>query len=116
LKYNASLTNSQPPCACHVRTFITKKQAKRDTLADNRARGKAAEDQVRFEYEIQGYEMRKTHTGRDFVATRRDIISGKVVERWIVEVKSGNAQLSDRQQEKKKKGNYTVERRDPFFW
>ena len=94
----------------------SKKQARRDTLADNRARGRAAEDQVRFEYEISGYEMRKTHTGRDFVATRRDMFTGKVVERRNVEVKSGNARLSDRQQEKKKKGNYTVERRDPPFW
>jgi hypothetical protein len=92
------------------------KQVKRDTLANNRARGRAAEDQVRFEYELQGYEMRKTHTGRDFVATRRDIFTGKVVERRNVEVKSGNAQLSDRQREKRKKGNYKVERRDPQFW
>lgn len=94
----------------------SKKQIKQDTLANNRARGKAVEDQVRFEYELQGYSMHKTHTGRDFVATRRDIFTGKVVERRNVEVKSGNARLSDRQQEKKKKGNYRVERRDPPLW
>ncbi|OPY30975.1 MAG: hypothetical protein A4E28_00065 [Methanocella sp. PtaU1.Bin125] len=86
------------------------------TPDNNRACSRATEDQVRFEYEPQDYEMRKTHTGRDFVATRRDIFTGKVVERRNVEVKSGNAHLSDRQREKKKKGNYTVERRDPLFW
>ena len=55
----------------------SKKQVKRDTLANNRARGRAAEDQVRFEYELQGYEMRRTHTGQDFVATRHDIFTGR---------------------------------------
>lgn len=99
-------------------TKKSKKQRQRDTLEENRRRGRVAEEQVRFEYEIRGYEMCKTHTGRDFEAVRRDMFIGRVIDHKYIEVKSGNAKLSDRQQvtKKKKKGQFVEERRDPLFW
>jgi hypothetical protein len=47
---------------------------------------------------------------------KRDIFTGRVVKSKLVEVKTGNSQLSSLQKKTKKKGNYTVERVDPWFY
>lgn len=94
----------------------SEKERKREQLRRNRQKGRAAEDQVRMELELEGYEVERTGTGSDFRATRRDILTGEVVDEKLVEVKSGEAQLSDQQKNQKKgRTEYEVRRRDPFF-
>ena len=95
----------------------TKKQRKRRTLEENKRKGRAAEDQVEMRYRIQGYDTERTGRGSDLKATKRDILTGRVIDRKEIEVKSGNAKLSSLQKKtKKKKRNYRVVREDPFFF
>ena len=95
----------------------SKKARKQQTLKENKRRGRAAEAQVKFDYQLKGYEVERTGRGHDFRVRRRNVW-GKVVESKVVEVKSGNAKLSKLQNKtKKKKSNYKVERvKDPFMW
>lgn len=66
---------------------------------------------------MEGYEVERTGHGSDFRAKKRNFFTGDIVEDKLVEVKSGNAELSDLQkQTKKQKTNYEVRRRDPLFF
>jgi hypothetical protein len=95
----------------------SKKQATAERLANSQAKGKAAEDWTAVSYSIKGYEVERTGRGSDFRVRRRDPFTGRVVESKLVEVKSGNAKLSDLQkQTKKRKSNYKVDRVDPPFY
>jgi hypothetical protein len=90
---------------------------KRERARRNRRKGKAAEKQVEMELNIEGWEVERTHEGSDFIARRRDPHTGEVVEEKKVEVKSGNARLSERQKrERERSDNYGVRRRDPPFF
>ena len=93
----------------------SKKQVKRDILEENRRKGRAAEDTVRFQYEIQGWQVEKTNKGPDFRMKRPNYFTGKT-EYKKVEVKSGNAHLSEYQKKVRKKSGFSVERVDdnPF--
>jgi hypothetical protein len=96
----------------------SKKQRKREVLAENRARGRAGEDLVALRYTLAGYEVERKHCGHDMRVRKRDIF-GRVVETRPVEVKTGpGARLSKLQKKtKKKKSNYRVERvGDPLFY
>ena len=95
---------------------ISKKQIKRDVIAENRRKGQAGEEAIRMRYALQGYEMERTGRGHDFRARKRDIFSGKVIESKVVEVKTGKSQLSKLQRKTKSKGNYKVERVEPMFY
>jgi hypothetical protein len=89
---------------------------KRERLWYNQRKGRAAEERVEMELLIEGYEVERTHYGSDFKATKRDFLTGEVVEEKYVEAKSGDARLSDRQKkEKKRRKNYEVRRRNLFF-
>ena len=95
----------------------SEKERKRQRIRRNRRQGKAAEDQVRMEYNMRGYEMERTGHGSDFRAKKRDFLTGEVVDEKLVEVKSGNAELSELQKKTKNgRKDYVVERRDPFFF
>jgi len=95
----------------------SKKERKRVIIRDNQRKGRAAEDAVRMDYILRGYEVKRTGKGHDFRVRKRDLFTGKVVESKVVEVKSGKSNLSKLQQKtKKKKSNYKVERVEPFFW
>ncbi len=95
----------------------SRKQLKRETLENNRRRGKAAEDMFVFHHTLMGHEVVRTGKGHDFKVRERDFITGKVTKTYYSEIKSGNAKLSDLQQKtKRKKSNYRVERYDPFFF
>lgn len=95
----------------------SKKQRKREILAENRAKGRAGEDIVRMKYALQGYEVERTAKGSDFRVRRRDLFTGRVVERKVVEVKTGKAGLSKLQKKtKKRKKRYKVERVEPLFY
>lgn len=90
---------------------------KKEDMRRNRQRGKAAEDLVEMELQMEGYEVERTQEGADFKARKRDLFTGDVIEEKKVEVKSGNASLSEKQkQEKKKSDNYEVRRRNPLFF
>lgn len=95
----------------------SEKERKRDRMRRNRRKGKAAEDMVATELLMEGYEVEPVHEGADFHAKRRDLLTGEVIEEKKVEVKSGNARLSEKQRrERRRSDNYEVRRRDPFFF
>ena len=84
--------------------------AKRATLANNRFRGKMAEDSFALEQIIQGNDCRKIHKGGDFVVQKRDIFGRKVGKPKTYEIKTGNAKLSPARKKRSKKGSYEVVR------
>lgn len=93
----------------------SEKDRKRQRISQNRARGKAAEDLVETELLIEGWEVERVHEGADFHAKRGNFLTGEVEEKKV-EVKSGNAKLSEKQKaEKRRSDNYEVRRRDPWF-
>ncbi|MGI0055884.1 MAG: hypothetical protein ACREAK_00760 [Nitrosarchaeum sp.] len=95
----------------------TKKQRKREVLAENRRKGKAGEDVVAMNYRMNGYEVEKTGRGHDLRVRQRDWLTGKVIKSKVVEVKTGKAKLSKLQRKtRKKQSNYKVERVDPYFY
>ena len=95
----------------------SKKQKKREQLADNKAKGRAGEDAVALKYTLAGYEVERTGKGHDFRVRRRNLLTQRVVESKVVEVKTGDAKLSKLQKKKKKKkSNYKVERVNPTFY
>ena len=92
----------------------SKKQRKRETLKQNRLRGKIGEATIRLKYQLMGYEVVRTGKGSDFRIRRRDLWTGRVKESKLIEVKTGNAKLSKLQRKtKKKKSNYKTERLTP---
>jgi hypothetical protein len=91
----------------------TKKQKQRDRLEANKRKGRAGEEDVKLKYMLNGWEIRKTGKGHDFVAEKRDNFGfGRVIKRKYVEVKTGNAKQSKLQRKTKPK----VERVDPLFY
>ena len=86
--------------------------SKRQTLANNRVRGRMAEDSFEVEHRLQGHDVRKIHKGGDFVVQKRDFFGNNVGKPTVHEIKTGNSQLSDAQKRKKARlGNrYKVER------
>ena len=95
---------------------ISKKQIKREVIADNRRRGKIAEDSVKMKLQLGGYEVERSPHGRDFIARKRDLFTGRITQTKHIEVKSGKAKLSKLQEKtKKNKSNYKVIREDPLF-
>jgi len=95
----------------------SKKEEMRERIAENYRKGKAAEEQFRVKCSFEGKEVERTGRGHDFRVRTRDPWTGRVVRSELVEVKSGNADLSDLQKKtKKKKSNYRVKREDPWFY
>jgi len=89
------------------------------TSRESIRKGRAAEEIIRNRYAIRGYEINRTGRGSDYEATKRDIM-GKIIDRRLIEVKFGDAPVSDLQIEtmKSHKGHYTIERvtLPPIFW
>jgi hypothetical protein len=83
------------------------------TLANNRMRGRMAEDSFALEHRLRGHDVKKIHKGGDFVVQKRDFFGNKIGKPTVHEIKTGNAKLSDAQRRKKARlGNrrYKVER------
>lgn len=94
---------------------LSKKEVKKRILAQNREKGRRFEEEVKFQSELQGYEVQRTPRGKDFIRRRRNPITGRVVKTEHIEVKSGNSKISKLQsQTKKKKSNYKVIRGNPL--
>ncbi len=96
---------------------IPKKQIKRDVLAENKAKGKLAENMYVISATLSGAEVERSPHGRDFIERRRNLFTGKVVKTTHVEVKSSDtAQLSPLQKKTKKRtSNYRVVRQRGLF-
>lgn len=95
----------------------SKKEEMRERIAENRRKGRAAEEEFRFRCFLEGKEVERTGRGSDFRVRKRDPFTGKVTRSELVEVKSGNAELSELQKKtKRKRSNYKVVREDPLFY
>ena len=95
---------------------ISKKQIKKEVIAENRRKGKAAEEAYKMRAQLAGYEVERTGKGHDFRVRKRDILTGKVTYSGVREIKSGKAKLSKFQRKtKKKQSNYKVIREQPLF-
>src|SRR3989338_9859897 len=95
---------------------LSKKQVKRDILAENKAKGKAAEETYRMGAALRGAQVERSPHGKDFIERQTDTFTGRVTRTTHVEVKSGNARLSKLQQRTKKKtSNYKVVRQNSLW-
>lgn len=95
-----------------------KKQIKREVLAENRMRGRAAENSYVTRAQLAGYEVERTGRGHDFRVRKRDMLTGRVTYSGVREIKSSStAPVSKLQRKtKKKQSNYKVVREtNPFF-
>ena len=86
------------------------KRSKKEVIRDNKAKGKRAEEQVKTEYEMNGWNMERTDRGHDYKATKRNWLTGKKETKYV-EVKSGNAKLSPLQKKKKKQMGMSLQSR-----
>ena len=78
--------------------------SKRATLANNRMKGKMAEDSFMLEQRMQGNDCKKIHKGGDFIVQKREILSGKKIGKpRVVEIKTGGSRLSKAQTRNKKR-------------
>jgi len=96
----------------------SKKEIKRDIIAENRRKGRAGEDAYRASAMLRGVELERAPRGRDFIERKRDPFTDRVTSTKHVEIKTGNAKLSKLQKKtKRKKGsNYKEVRMDPYFY
>jgi len=89
-------------------------------LSESQRKGKAAEEIIKLRYEILGYEVERTGRGHDYLVTKRNLFTGKIIDRKYIEVKYGDSPLSELQWEssRKHRGHYKVERPilPPMFW
>ena len=82
--------------------FDLNRISKSATLANNKMRGKMAEDSFELEQRLQGNDVKKIHKGGDFVVQKRDFFGKNVGKPTVHEIKTGNSQLSEAQTKKKK--------------
>ena len=89
----------------------TKKQRKRDQLADNRETGLRKQRLDELSYSMQGYNVRR-RTGCDFEATRPNLFTGRTEHIYVESKSSSTAPMRPLQKkmQKKKRGHYRVER------
>lgn len=96
---------------------ISKKQIKKEVIAENKEQGRRGEESARMKLALQGYEVERSPRGKDFVARKRNLFTGKVIQTKHIEVKTGKAKLSKLQQKtKKNKKNYQVMKESGGFW
>jgi hypothetical protein len=78
----------------------------------NRQKAAITKDRFAFEQAMQGNDCAKTHRGGDFVVQDRDFFGTKVGEPTVVDVKKGNAPLTEAQKQRRKqlRGRYKVAR------
>lgn len=76
--------------------------SKRFNLSSNRAKGSIAKDRFAFDQSMQGHDCKKIRRGGDFVVQKRDFFGNKIGEPTVFEVKTGDTQLSDAQEKRKR--------------
>jgi hypothetical protein len=65
-------------------------------------KGKVAKDRFAFDQSLQGNDCAKIRKGGDFVVQERDFFGNKIGNPTIYEVKTGNSQLTDAQEKRKR--------------
>ena len=95
----------------------TKKQRKKDQVNFNREKGLQKQRMDELSYRMQGYGVTRRKTGCDFEATRTNFMTGKKERLYVESKSSSSAPLRPLQKkmQKKKRGNYRVERGDGFL-
>jgi hypothetical protein len=90
----------------------SKKQVKRDTIAQNRMKGRLHQNLTEMTYAAQGYEVTRRKTGCDFEAKRRNIFTGRTEHLYVEAKSSPTAPMRKKQvkMKKKKRAHYVVER------
>jgi len=68
----------------------------------NRAKGAIAKDRFAFEQSMQGNDCEKIRRGGNFVVQKRDSFGNKIGEPTIYEVKTGNSQLTEAQEKRRR--------------
>jgi hypothetical protein len=68
----------------------------------NRAKGNIAKDHFAFDQSMQGNDCAKIRNGGDFIIQKRDFFGNKIGNPTIYEVKTGNSQLTDAQEKRKR--------------
>jgi len=93
-------------------TKKSKKQRKRDQLADNRETGLRKQRFDELSYIIQGYDVKRRRTGCDFEATRPIPFTGRTEHIYVESKSSSTAPMRSLQKkmQKKKRRGYIVER------
>lgn len=84
--------------------FGINKTVKAIRLQTNVVKGNMKEQTTGVAWEMRGYDVKKIHKGADFVAQKRDLLTGNKVGKPVyIESKSGNSRLSKAQKRMKKK-------------
>ena len=78
------------------------KVSKRFKLSSNRAKGSIARDRFAFDQAMQGHDCQKIRENGDFVVQKRDFFGNKVGESTTYEVKTGNTQLTEAQEKRRR--------------
>lgn len=89
-----------------------KKQNKQIVLANNRVKGRIAEDSYVTSRRMQGYEVTRTGKGSDYSERKINLWTGHKGPKTLVEVKSSQTALISKLQNKtqRKSSRYRVER------
>jgi hypothetical protein len=96
---------------------IPKKAFKKEILLKNKAKGLAGEEIVKSKLQMQGWEVERSPIGKDFIARKRNFLTGKITQTKHIEVKTGKAKLSKLQDKTKKgKGKYQIIKENPLFY
>jgi hypothetical protein len=98
---------------------ISKKEIQRDVIAENRRKGRAAEQNYVITKKLQGYEVERTGRGHDYKLYNRNMFTGERSFVGYREIKSSDtAPLSKLQKKQRKRlgSKYKVVRQDPGFF
>jgi hypothetical protein len=71
--------------------------------AGKRTQGKIAKDRFAFDQAMQGNDVVPLRRGGDFVVQKRDFFGDKEGEPIVFEVKTGNAKVTEAQQQRQKR-------------
>jgi hypothetical protein len=90
----------------------SKKQRKRDQLAENREVGLGKQKIDELSYSAVGFDVRRRRTGCDFEATRFNPFTGRTEHLYVESKSSSTAPMRPLQKkmQKKKRKSYRVER------
>jgi hypothetical protein len=68
----------------------------------NREKGKVARDRFAFDQSLRGNDCVKIRKGGNFVVQERDFFGNKIGNPVVYEVKTGNAQLTEAQEKRRR--------------
>jgi len=91
------------------------KQRKAEQLRKNKIKGRAGEFEAKVMYNLKGFDMERSPIGKDYLAKRKNPLDpAQIMETRNVEVKTGKAKHSRRQNETKRKEGLETYRTNAF--